>query len=196
MAKQKAKVSGERQVYTYSELLHASRVMLHKVTEGQGGSFYNVMASLMFTAFALEAYLNHVGSHLFECWEDLERLSPLAKMNLLSERLGIKQHSERRPYQTVGKLFKFRNSLAHGKSAVVKSKDQIRFVDDTLGGYMQEHLKTWGEKYCTQSNAKQALKDIETIIQEFHQHAGIPPEFPFSFGLQQASATVLPEDQA
>ena len=196
MAKQRAKVSGERQVYTYSELLHASRVMLHKLTESQGGSLYDVMASLVFTAFALEAYLNHVGSHLFECWKALERLPPLEKMSLLSEKLGIKQHSGRRPYQTVRELFRFRNVLAHGKSEVVKSKDQIRFVDDTLGGYMQKHLKTWGEKYCTQSNAKRALKDIETIIQEFHQHAGIPPEYPFSFGLQQASATVLPEDQA
>jgi len=29
---------------------------------------------------------------------------------------------------------------------------------------------------------------------EFHKRPGIPPDFPFSFGMQEASATLLPEE--
>ena len=195
MAKRKANVSKERQVITYVELWHASHVMLEKAQKDQEGSFYPVMASLVFTAFMMEAYLNHVGPRLFECWDDLEQwLSPLSKLSLIAEKLGVKKDKGRRPYQTVSKVFKFRNSLAHGKSRALKTDNKIRVVDETFDRYMHESLKTEWESYCRQDNANRALVDTEAIIREFHKRAGIPPDFPFSFGMHEASATLLPEE--
>lgn len=195
MAKRKAKVSKERQVSTYVELWHASRVLLEKAKKDQEGSFYPVMASLVFTAFMMEAYLNHVGQRIFECWEDLEqRLSPLSKLSLIAEKLGVKKDEGRRPYQTVSEVFRFRNYLAHGKSRVLKTNNEIRVVDETFDRYMHESLKTEWESYCRQDNANRALVDTEAIIREFHKRAGIPPDFPFSFGMHEASATLLPEE--
>lgn len=194
MARHKAKVSKERQVNTYAYLLHASHVMLEKARNDQEGSIHHVMASLTFTAFTLEAYLNHVGSQIFKCWDDLERLSPLSKLNLIAEKLEIKNDEGTRPYQTVSEVFKFRNKLAHGKSMLLKSGNEIRFVDETFDRYMDESLKTEWESYCTQDNANRALVDTEAIIRQFHERAGIPPDFAFSFGIQEASATLLPEE--
>ena len=194
MAKHKAKVSKERQVNTYVYLWHASHVMLEKARSDQKGSIHDVMASLTFTAFTMEAYLNHVGSHIFKCWDDLERLSPLSKLNLIAEKLEIKNDEGTRPYQTVSEVFKFRNRLAHGKSMLLKSGNEIRFVDETFDRHMDESLKTEWESYCTQDNANRALVDIEAIIREFHERAGVRPDSAFSFGMHEASATLLPEE--
>ena len=76
MAKRKAEVSKERQVNTYEETWHASRVMLYKAEKDAEGSYYQLMASLIFTAFTLEAFLNHIGKQIFGCWDDLEQISP------------------------------------------------------------------------------------------------------------------------
>src|SRR4030042_2406745 len=103
----KAKISKERQVNTYAEMWHASNVMLDKVKENPEGSFYQLMASLIFTAFTLEAYLNHIGQRIFKCWDDLEQLSPKKKLGLIAEKLKIERDDSKRPFQTIDKLLKF-----------------------------------------------------------------------------------------
>ena len=194
VVKTKASVSKERQVNTYAKLWHASHVMLEKAKGDQDGSFYHAMAGLTFTAFTLEAYLNHVGPQIFRCWDNLERLSPLSKLNLIAEKLGVKTDKRKRPYQTILRVFKFRNTLAHGKSEILKVSNEIRVVNETFDAHMFERLNTKWENYCTQDNAERALEDTETIIKALHKHAGISPALPFSFGTQEASATLLPED--
>lgn len=195
MAKRKAKVSKERQVNTYAEMWHASHVILEKADKDPEGSFYQVMASLIFTAFMMEAYLNHIGRRIFKCWGNLEWLSPSSKLNLIAEKLGVEKDEGKRPYRTFSELFKFRNSVAHGKSVLLKSDNQILLVDDTSDSFMREFLKTRWEKYCTSESAKRALEDIETIIRELHDATGVTDDFPFRFGMQVGSLTLLPEEQ-
>lgn len=60
---------------------------------------------------------------------------------------------------------------------------------------MHEFLRTPWEKYCTPDNAKRTLEDTETIVEEIDKAAGITDKFPFSFGMQFSSATLLPEEQ-
>jgi hypothetical protein len=194
MAKLKATVSKERQVNTYAVMRHASRVILENAEKDPEGSFYQVMASLIFTAFMMEAYLNHIGQRIFKCWNDLERLSHKSKLNLIAEKLGLVTNYGKRPYQTLSELFKFRDSIAHGKSVSLKSVNQTRIVDDTFDKYMREFLETQWEKYCTSENAKRALEDMETIIREVHKAAGMT-DFPFNFGMQSSLSTLRPEEQ-
>jgi len=106
MEKQKVKVSKERQVNTYAEMWNASHVMLDKAEKDVEGSYYQLMASLIFTAFTLEACLNHIGKQIFGCWDDLEQLSPQKKMNIIAEKLRVAKDDGKRPFQTVKKLFK------------------------------------------------------------------------------------------
>lgn len=194
MAKHKAKVSKERQVNTYAEMRHASRVILEKAEQDPEGSFYQVMASLIFTAFMMEAYLNHIGQLIFKCWNDLEeRLSPKSKLNLIAEKLGLITNYGKRPYQTFSELFKFRNSVAHGKSVSLKS-EQIRLVDGKFDKYVHEFLETPWEQYCTSKNAKLALEDMEAIMEEVHKAAGMTGSL-FNFGIQSCLSTLLPEEQ-
>ncbi|MFC1866451.1 hypothetical protein ACFLYB_07070 [Chloroflexota bacterium] len=86
MAKRDVKVVKNRQVNTYYEMWKVSYWTMYQAEQENKGSFFQIMASLIFTAFALEAYLNHVGKNVFDCWDDLERLSPFAKMNVIAEK--------------------------------------------------------------------------------------------------------------
>lgn len=195
MAKRKAKVSKERQVNTYAELWHASNVMLEKAKKDPKGSYYQLMASLIFTAFTLEAFLNHIGQSIFKCWNDLEQLSPSRKLNLIAEKLEIERDNGKRPFQTVSKLFRFRNDVAHGKTVYLKSANQITVVDYKFNQHMQEFLQTPWENYCNLKNAKRAREDVEKICRIIHKASGITNDILFAFGLQVSSATLLPEEQ-
>jgi hypothetical protein len=192
----KAKISKERQVNTYAEMWHASYVMLGKAEENPEGSFYQLMASLIFTAFTLEAYLNHIGPSIFKCWDDLEQLSPKRKLNLIAEKLKIERDDSNRPFQTVAKLFKFRNDVAHGKTVRLKSENRIKVVDldRTLNQRLGERLETPWQKYCSLTNAERAREDVKIIIQKLHKGSGVTGHILFSFGQEVGMTTLSLEE--
>jgi len=74
---------------------HTSKCLLETGVDNPKGSFHQFMASLVFTAFTLEAYLNHIGPKLFDDWHDLERLRPHEKLNTVLEKLQIMSTMER-----------------------------------------------------------------------------------------------------
>jgi len=84
MDKTKAKViiKKECEVNTYADMWHTSHYHLEKGIKDQEGCYHQFMASLVFTAFTLEAYFNHIGPQLFKRWPDLERLGPKGKLNV------------------------------------------------------------------------------------------------------------------
>ena len=199
MAKRKAEVSKERQVNTYAEMRHASRVILDKAKKDPEGAFYQWMASLVFTAFMLEAFLNHIGQRVFKCWSDLERgLSPSEKLNLIVEKLGIEKDDGKRPFLTVSGLFKCRNSVAHGKTVYLKPEKQVivvhlsRAFDDE---HSRERLETPWEEYCSLENAERALEDAESICRTIHEASGITNDILFSFGMEGTLTKLLPEGE-
>ncbi|MFN3582816.1 MAG: hypothetical protein ACK4TT_02655 [Phenylobacterium sp.] len=113
-----AVVEHEREVNTYAELWHAANVMFEKGQADRKGSAWAFLSCLTLSAFAFEAYMNHVGDARLENWDDLERaLSPMAKLRHLSLtfRVDLGGRGER-PLQTLDELTKLRNVLAHGRS--------------------------------------------------------------------------------
>jgi hypothetical protein len=120
-SKQKVSVATEREVITYSHMWHTSECLLKTGQEQDALSFHQFMASLVFTAFTLEAYLNHVGSKLLPCWEYLERSKPpKEKLSLIAKHLGVTVTYGTRPWKVMSELFEFRNTIAHGKSITFK----------------------------------------------------------------------------
>ena len=132
MAKVKrAKVVKTRQVNTYYEMWRVSYWTMAQAEKEVEGSFFQIMASLTFTAFTLEAYLNRIGKRTFECWDDLERPPSFAKINVLAEKLKVKKDDSKRPFQTVKILFDFRNEVAHGKTILLKDEGAL-FLDGLI----------------------------------------------------------------
>ena len=173
MKKLKAKVSKSRQVNTYYELWRVSLWTMQQAEKKVEGSYYQIVASLIYTAFTLEAYLNHIGKQIFSCWDDLEGLSPRKKLNVIAEKLGIEKDDGKRPFQTLKELFDFRNDVAHGKTILLRTEEEIRIVDSTLDDYMHEPLEAEWVKYCSLDNTKRAREDIEKIMKRLHEASGI-----------------------
>ena len=70
----KALVTKERTIYMYSHMWLASDCVLNLGLTEQRGSTWQFLSSTLLTAFAFEAYLNHVGPTVFDRWEQHERL--------------------------------------------------------------------------------------------------------------------------
>lgn len=189
MAPKKAVVSKTREVHTYAELWHGSRVLLERAQADPKGCYWLWMASLVFSAFSLEAYLNHIGSKLFRSWNALERLSPEEKLLVVCEKLNLEFDSGVRPLNTIRQLFKFRNDVAHGKTVTVR-EDDIVDINEYLDKYLgQRPLATW-EKYCTEQNAELTREDVEKVIRKIHDTAKPEDDPAFFFGIAIHSATV------
>jgi hypothetical protein len=182
-------VSKDQPINTYSELWHGSRILLEKSKIDLKGSNWTTMASLIFTAFSMEAYLNHVGERIFKSWKALEYLTPLKKLDVICEKFNIDLDHSRRPYQTVKELFDFRNEMAHGRTTKL-STEEIKLLDDDIDKYLGESLKAWWQKYCTINNANRAREDSEKIMQLIHDIANIENDHLFSFGISSHSAKI------
>lgn len=188
--KLKARVSKTRNVNTYAALWHGSSVLLqHAETEAKG-SLWVFMSSLLLTAFTFEAYLNHIGPKLFTSWQILETLPPLGKLDVICEKLQLYFPAGKRPRQTINKLFKFRNALAHGKTVQIK-KEQLKDVDEYLDQFIGEWPMTLWEKLSSKStHPKRAREDVKQVIFAIHDKVSTSNDPVFFTGMAYHSATV------
>ena len=167
-------MSGKQTVLTYSYLYEASNFALEQAMNSEEGSFYNCLCSIVMNAFCLEAYVNHVGMDHFPNWD--EWASPLDKLERVTSEVGIQVHYGKRPFRSIKEVNKFRNSLAHGRTAVTP----ISYTEETDSRRKVKRQKTKWEKVCTEANAKRFLNDLEEVIRSIHQQYGF--EWP-AFGV-------------
>ena len=189
--KRKVSVRKHRHVITYTEFWHTSYCLLEKGQKNTEGSFHQFMASLVFTAFSFEAYLNHIGPKIFQCWDSLDRLGPKEKLAIIAEKLGMEVDYGKRPWGILKELFGFRNDIAHGKSRKVDEDKVVPIAK--YDEHMRVFTKTDWERFCTRQNAERARKDVEAIVEALHNAAGIKDEFTFASGQQEALASLIDE---
>lgn len=173
---------GEREVRTFVDLAHGVNVLIMKTEQDPKGSYYTTMGSLLLTAFTFEAYCNHLGDKKIKFWSEIDRISIMNKYNVLCKEFQINSNFSKRPYQTLNTLFKFRDSIAHGKSKILKATKEVNAGDEP---YMHTPKAEW-EEYCNLENAKRAKEDVYEIIKELNISAGIG-EYPFIDGLSIGS---------
>lgn len=182
-------------MHTYAELWHASDCVLSAGIDNPKGAAWQFLSSAVLTAFAFEAYLNHVGAVTFSCWEQLNRLSPWAKLDLLSEKLGVSfaEGAGARPLQTIAKLLNFRNTMAHGRSAEIEAKPITRTTENYQSAYHEELLTDWEHLVQTEAFAKLAREDARTVLQKLHEARHDEKEHLFTFGTGLYGATLVEE---
>jgi len=190
--KRKVKIEKTRQVNTYKIMWQGSYWTLDQARKEVGGSFYQITASLIFTAFTLEAYLNHIGKIVFQCWDDLDRLSPNAKINVIAEKLNVNNDNSKRPFQTIRILFDFRNDIAHGKTITLSDTKVFLFTDKKHEIYVHESLEPKWVRYCTIDNAERARMDVGKIMKLYNDSAGMKDYLGISVGTSSL-ASIPPE---
>jgi hypothetical protein len=185
-----ATVTKERDVRIHASLWHSSHCLLKRGQEEENASFHRFMASLVFTAFTLEAYLNWLGGQLFPHWSYLERLKPKEKLELIADQLKVTIANGKRPWQTIKPLFGFRNDIAHGKPQTLNI-ETVEPIDD-LEKKMNEIARTDWENFCTRENAERAREDIEHILKTLREAANLKDDLgPLSQGFQSHTAKWL-----
>lgn len=192
MEEPQVKIEVKREVRAYVEFWYTSTRLLEMTNEVKQGQYHLVMGSLVFTAFALEAFLNHAGEKVFSCWKDLERLSPKEKLNVVSEKIGLRINYGVRPWQLMNELFQFRNDIAHGKNVNLERLEEKSLTSYGIDPSLQHYnAETRWEKYCTKENAERARSEVRAIIELIYSSAKILDEYPFQFGVAIKGATLL-----
>jgi hypothetical protein len=183
----KVLVTQERDLYTYAELWHASQCLLADGMKQPSGSSWQFLSSIVLTAFAFEAYLNHVGRQVFSCWESLEKRSWKSKLQRLCETLDVSLPE--RPRQTIDQLFKFRNTLAHGRSETITPEPKSVDVDELEAHRKERLLLQWELLIEDCEFAKRTREDVETILKLLQTARPEPKEALLGFGGRTWSAT-------
>lgn len=142
---------------TYVYLFNAAHLSMKNATteENEELVFLYCMSSIVFLAFCIEAYLNHIGEEEIQHWEDdFERLRPIAKLRLIMHKHDELDFS-RQPFRSFLDIFNVRNQLAHGKTVFVVEE------------YPKVPLAKWG-RLCNVKDAKRLIEDTEKMIRFVH----------------------------
>ena len=186
-------ISKERKLITYSDFWKASLFLLESGKRDKSGSYFQFLASLIFSAFTFEAFLNHIGEHLFSSWPELERkLSHRAKLALIGERLSISIDYGRLPWQVIPKLFGFRDKVAHGKNEMLRLEKVVPH-DDRYKELLHEFMFSDWQNFSTEENATDVLKHLEEIMKNLQKAANIENDLLFDHGGQFGSAQLVYE---
>ncbi|OQS35579.1 hypothetical protein B0T40_12615 [Chromobacterium haemolyticum] len=185
-------ISKQREMVMYSELWHAGNCVLEQARINQEGASWQFLSAVLLTAFAFEAYQNHVGPSLFAHWSHLDRLPPLAKLDLIIDRLEIKLPNAKsgRPWQSIRDLFDFRNTIAHGRSKQLDHTEIKNTTNyhDALNG---ELLDDWELRIKDDKFVLRCRQDVETVLRLIHEELPEPKEALFTFGMGLNGVTVL-----
>jgi hypothetical protein len=187
----KVRVKLERKVITYADFWRTSEVLLERAQAEPGGSYYFFLGSLVFSAFSLEAFLNHMGESLFDSWSDLEILAPRGKLIVICEHLGLKPKWNVQPWQTVPELAGFRNKIAHGKNALVRFEKTVS--RDKYEKLWKMFLFADWQKYASETNAVRVRKQLEALFRLIHEKANLEDDCLFNHGAQVGSGTLAEE---
>jgi hypothetical protein len=144
--------------------------MLERAEASEEGQLYTVTSALIFCAFTLEAYINHLGATRHADWEEREkRKSAKDKLKALAKEVGVKVDFGKSPYSTMRNLFAFRDKIAHGRTTHEKVDKIIKLDKPRLP---QVAGDTEWRSFATIENARQAAKDVEDIVKALHNASG------------------------
>jgi len=172
-----------REFKSSCELISSAESLLDKAKETEIGSYHMILASLIITAFAFEAALNHLGEK-FKLWSSDDPMGTLDKYTLLCIEQGLeKPKFNNEPSQFIKRLHTFRNDMAHGKTEYLTQEQK------TTSEYDMQYLVApeW-KRLVTLKNSDKALKIVRNTIDELHDRSGVNSH-PFISGVEVADIT-------
>lgn len=179
MVNSKGSSQGVIHTNTYAHLWHAAKSVLAVGQAVPAGSTWQFLSSILLTSFAFEAYLNHIGNVIYgkEEWSHLHgRKSPIEKLEVIYGKLDIQVHTKQglEAFQTLIKLYNFRNNIAHVNTAYRKEKsssniDPPSFIQFLVGDVPEEQ---WEALTSDDKFARKVLTDMESVVKLIHKASG------------------------
>jgi hypothetical protein len=165
----------QRRVYTWARTLQIAEISARRAVASDTGSFFESMNAMLYAAFTLEAFLNHLGSVRISFWPVIERsLRVKEKLEVLCDVMDFAPDFGSRPFQSMTEAFRLRDLIAHGKTEDLPVGTPHKFgTMKDLGVPMTE----W-ESLCTPAKAARVVEDAREIVTRLHEAAGLgPPVF-------------------
>lgn len=166
MKKEESKFKGKGETRTYVHLWAATKRLFELAENEKNVQLRSMtMSSMLYCAFTMEAFLNHVGCLLIETWLQIEeKHKPKQKLKHIEKSLGTSFDLSKRPFQTFNDLFTYRNWLAHGKTEEITEPTII----ETDIGPDFEFESNW-EKWTNYKTAKRFNEDTFSMMNQiFH----------------------------
>ena len=163
--------SGTVTTNTFTYMYAGAKFMLKQAENNDEGQLYNLISSLVYCAFTLEAYFNHLGKLRDSNWDKIERKYPkLKKYDKFCKELNLNVDANERPYVSMKNVFEFRDSMAHGKTTneFIVGKAQVQSMP-----YNFSLPATNWKTFVKMNNTKRCLHDVKEIVLELHKAAGL-----------------------
>lgn len=128
--------------------------------------------------------MNHIGNVIYgkdEWGNHYERKSPIEKLEVIYGKLDIHVHTKQaiEAFQTVIKLYNFRNNIAHENATYRKGEsssniDPPSFIYTLIGDVPEEQ---WEALSSDDTFARKVIRDIEVVVKLIHKASGDPIPF-------------------
>ncbi len=160
-----------RRIYSHNHHLAAAEYFLATSKEKGKNEVINATACLIFAAFTIEAYLNHIGEKLFPSWKEYLKkgLNSEAKLCLIADKIGLTINFGTAPFQSFRTAFRFRNAMAHSVTEDLSSEKSKHFLQ--VGS--EYWPATEWEKLCNSNIAQKLYNDTEEIILIIEKKSGV-----------------------
>lgn len=119
-ASKRVRVQKKRDFEPQHLLLHIAEIALEDAQKKVPGWKNQELVAITFSALALEALANSFGSKLVSRWDDFESSSPIAKLRVICNELGISPDWSKGHWATALWLITFRNKIAHARPQSVR----------------------------------------------------------------------------
>lgn len=178
-------ITGEGEIRSFAYLRQGAKHFLQTAEEMELGKYYNLMSSMLFCAFSLEAYVTHLGEKLLkDDWEYFKRLNPVGKLKLLDKILNLKIDCFKSPFSVFADIFSYRNKLVHGKTETVSTpsiKPNKKFPVE---------FETKWQKITTIKTAKRFVENTELMMNWLYENTKIDELPPDCFGMSSYTAKI------
>jgi hypothetical protein len=176
---------------TYVYCYAAARRALTQAEREEPGYFYFCMLAGVFSAFTVEAFLNHIGQSRVRDWDVLERkLGPRDKLVVLRQVAHWSADESKRPFQTLSKMLRLRDALAHGKTVTVATDVVLKRHPRDPERLPEPEWKS----LCTIVSVRRMVEDCEAIIRDLHRQSGSSRD-PFASPGHGSSGVTLIEEK-
>ncbi|GAA3990598.1 hypothetical protein GCM10022279_12160 [Comamonas faecalis] len=166
----RARVRGRQTTITFVYTHIGAKHMLELAERTSEGQLYTLTSALIYCAFTLEAYLNHLGKLRHSDWDEIERRrSKRQKFETFARSANLEFDYARRPYVTLVQLFAFRDRMAHGKTV---TEDVSMLIDADVPRLPQIVSESDWKAFATIENARHAIEDVEMLVRELHAACG------------------------
>jgi hypothetical protein len=169
MSRRPVMMEGISEFYPFCYLLIAADTALDAAKLELSGRNYHYVTAIVFSAFAVEAAINHVGIDLDPNWASDERKLGgwVKKLEKIATKFSMQLDFSTGTTKTVKEAFEVRDRLAHGKTWV----GEQRYLDSD-NGIRDESFPDWLEPCFCESRAEQVIQDAREFIETLLHKAG------------------------